>query len=268
MSQDAAILARFEAARSIVREAGAYARGRFDEIEALTVDVKFNGQDVATSADREVEALIRTRVAEAFPGDGVLGEEEGLVRGDAEFVWVVDPIDGTSPFLHGLASWCVSVGIALGGTTVVGFIYDPCADELFAARVGGGATLNGRPIQVDSAYDITTGLMGLGASHKVPAKAIADFAVNLMDAGGMFIRNGSGALMLAYVACGRFVGYYEPAINLWDCAAGLLIVREAGGSVTAFEEDPAKAVAGPLIAAAPQVREALHALARQSGYQG
>lgn len=261
MSAEPAVHARFEAAATIVREAGRLAHRRFGEIESLTVDVKFNGQDVATSADREVEALIRARVAAAFPEDGVLGEEEGLVAGGAAFVWVVDPIDGTSPFLHGMASWCVSIGIAAGGRTVAGYIYDPCADELFAAREGHGATLNGRPIAVDRAYDLTTGLTGLGANHKVPSAAITDFATRLLDSGGMFIRNGSGALMLAHVACGRLVGYFEPSINLWDCAAGLCLVREAGGWTTDFEEDPAAAVAGPLMVGAPQIRDALHALA-------
>jgi len=256
-----AILARFDAARAIILEAGGLARRRFAEIDSLTVETKLNGQDVATSADREVEALIRARVAAAFPGDGVLGEEEGLFAGDGGPVWVVDPIDGTSPFLHGLSSWCVSIAVHADGGTAFGFIYDPSADELFAARAGGGATLNGRPIAVDRAYDLTTGLTGLGANHRVAPAAVTDFAARLLAAGGMFVRNGSGALMLAQVACGRLVAYYEPHINLWDCAAGLCLVREAGGWTTDFPEDPATAVGGPLMAGAPQIRGPLDALA-------
>lgn len=256
-----AILARFEAGRAIVREAGELARRRRAEFDSLTVETKLNGQDVATSADREVEALIRARVAAAFAGDGVLGEEEGLVAGDGGPVWVVDPIDGTSPFLHGLSSWCVSIALHADGDTAFGYIYDPSADELFAARTGGGATLNGRPIAVDRTYDLSTGLTGLGANHRVPAAAVTGFAARLLEAGGMFIRNGSGALMLAHVACGRLVAYYEPHINLWDCAAGLCLVREAGGWTTEFPEDPATTVGSPLMVGAPQIRAHLEALA-------
>lgn len=255
-----ALEARFAAAGDIITEAGRLARVRFGEIETLSVDVKFNGQDVATSADREVEALIRARVAAAFPEDGFLGEEDGLAAGDAPYVWVVDPIDGTSCFLHGVTTWCVSVALCSGGTTLFGLIYDPNADELFAALAGRGVTLNGRAISVDSRYDISTGLVGVGGNHKVPGATIGGFITTLLDAGGMFMRNGSGALTLAHVSCGRLIAYQEQSINLWDCAAGLCLIREAGGWTSAFPEDPATTHRAPLLAGAPHVREPLEAL--------
>ena len=251
---------RFALARAIIADAGALALRHFREASARDIHVKLNGQDVASNADREVEALIRARIAAVFPDDGFLGEESGVRAGSSDFTWVVDPIDGTSCFVHGIRSWCVSIALMRGPEAVFGLILDPCAGELFSAVKGGGAFLDDTPIRVDTASSLANGLTGLGANFRVPVNTIADFVHALLEAGGMFVRNGSGALMLAEVACGRLVAYYEPHINAWDCMAGLLIVREAGGWTADFPSGSDLLAGGPVIAAAPQVRADLSAL--------
>ncbi len=256
--------ARFSTARSIIRDAGRLALSYFAEVHELRGERKRNGQDVVTVADRAVEDLIRGRLAFAFPGDGFLGEEGGLHEGRSGALWVVDPIDGTSAFLHGLRDWCISMALVRDGETELGLIYAPCTDETFVAARSAGAYLNGERIRVDDDSTLEDGLLGLGANSRVPAEAVSGFARALLLEGGMFVRNGSGALMLAQVACGRLVGYYEPHINAWDCLAGLCLVGEAGGWTADFPRGTGILDGGPVIAAAPQVREDLLRLVEAS----
>ncbi|HVJ40920.1 MAG TPA: inositol monophosphatase [Dongiaceae bacterium] len=248
---------RYVLARAIILEAAALAARHFDNLAALETSTKLNGQDVVTIADREVEALIRARIAAAYPDDGILGEEEGFHPGSSGYIWVVDPIDGTSCFLHGLRSWCISIAVMKGEETVLGLIQQPCTQDLFVAKSGRGAFLNGLPIAVDRRARIATGLLGVGANFRRPAEEVSRFIRGLLEAGGMFIRNGSGALMLAEVACGRLAGYYEPHINAWDCLAGLCLIREAGGWTADYPGSQALLAGAPVLAAAPQLREEL-----------
>lgn len=248
---------RFNLVRSVILEAGALASAHFANVGALEIEQKLNGQDVVSIADRAVEDLIRSRISDIFPDDGFLGEETGMSDGKSGFVWIVDPIDGTSCFLHGLSNWCVSIALAKGSETHLGLIYDPSADELFVAAKGHGAFLNGTPIRVDLKGSIETGLTGLGANFRIPPASVSNFMHALLEAGGMFFRNGSGALMLAYVACGRLAAYYEPHINAWDCMAGLCLIREAGGWTADYPGGPDLIAGGPVIAAAPQMRDDL-----------
>lgn len=250
---------RFDTARKAVLEAGALALSYFNDLGSLAIEAKANAQDVVSIADREVEKLLRARIAGAFPDDGFLGEEFGLTEGTSGYTWVVDPIDGTSPFLHGMTSWCISVALMQGRETLLGLIYAPCADELFTAEKGAGAFLNGLPIRVEPLRDLRSGLLGVGANLRVPPRLISGFIDRLLESGGMFIRNGSGALALADVACGRLAGYYEPHINAWDCMAGICLIREAGGWTNDFAADDLLA-GGPVIACAPQLRADLLAL--------
>ncbi len=222
---------RFAFAQDLAREAGALAHRHFTHREALAVESK-GLQDWVSEADREVEAMIRARIAAAFPQDGFLGEESGgaaPAEGEAGAMWVVDPIDGTACFLAGIPTWCVSIALVLDGEIELGVVYDPNADELFAARRGQGARLNGAPLPPLTARRFADGLFGLGHSTRVPAEAVVGFTADLLEADGMFMRNGSGALMLAYVAAGRLVGYFEPHMNAWDTLAGFALIREAGG---------------------------------------
>lgn len=248
---------RFVLARSLIRDAGAMAMRYFADVHALTVEQKCNGQDVVSVADRSVEEMIYDRIAAAFPDDGFLGEEGGLVAGRSGHVWVVDPIDGTSCFLHGLPDWCISIAVTRADTIGLGLILDPCGDELFVAAADRGAFLNGRRIAVDAGSSLGTGLLGVGANLRVPPVAISAFVDALLAAGGMFVRSGSGARSLAQVACGRLVGYYEPHINAWDCLAGLCLIAEAGGWSAAFPCGAGLIAGGPIIASAPQLRDDL-----------
>jgi myo-inositol-1(or 4)-monophosphatase len=259
------IQARAAAAEQIARKAGARALGFFAARASLVVEAKANAQDVVSRADREVEALIRAEVVEAFPDDGFLGEEFGATAGSSGYLWVIDPIDGTSPFLHGMRSWCVAIAVRRGDATVAGVICDPNTGELFAGTLGGGATLNGAPLRLDSTLTLVSGLTGIGASHRAPPEPVGRLVATLLAEGGMFFRHGSGALMLAYVAAGRLAAYWEPHMHPWDCLAGLLLVREAGGWTLDYPGDGQLASGGAVAAAGPGAAADLRALLARIG---
>lgn len=256
---------RFDAAQAIAREAGQLALDYFRDLGALVVERK-GLQDEVSIADRAVEDLIRARLAELFPDDGVLGEEGGLDGASAEAaqgadgLWVVDPIDGTACFLAGIPVWCVSIAFVAEGAPTLGVIYDPNNDELFAARRGHGAALNGAPIRVSAVESLTEGTVAIGYSTRSRPREILGILDRLLTAGGMFQRNGSGALMLAYVAAGRYLGYYEPHINSWDCLAGIALVDEAGGWTNDFLAGDGLTEGNPIAAAAPGVTDAIRQL--------
>ncbi|QJP14179.1 inositol monophosphatase [Starkeya sp. ORNL1] len=251
---------RLDLARTVAAEAAVLASAYFANLAMLAIEEKRGGQDVVSEADREVEALIYRRIMETFPDDGFLGEETGLTPGTSGNVWVVDPIDGTSCFLHGLPDWCISIALVQGDEIRFGIIHQPTSGEVFVAAKGHGAFLNDAPIRVDASATLQTGLLALGANGRIPPRMVADFARRLLEAGGMFYRNGSGALMLAYVACGRLAAYYEPHINSWDCMAGLCLIREAGGWTNDFAADGDLLADDRIIAATPGAREELLAL--------
>ncbi len=254
--------ARLALAETIGREAGAVALDYFNRRETLIVETKRDPQDVVSIADREVENLIRERIGEIYPEDGVLGEEYGLLAGRSDFIWVIDPIDGTSPFVNGMPSWCISIALIHEGAPVVGVIAAPCHGELYAAALGLGARLNGKLLSLDASRTIRNAMTGLGANNYVTPAFVAKMVENLLEAGGTFIRNGSGALMLAYVAAGRLVGYYEPYMHAWDCLAGYCLVQEAGGWYLPFPVDGERLTKGaPVLAAAPGAVEDLRKLA-------
>lgn len=251
---DHAIRARQTLAEAIAREGGRVALSYFRDRSRLTIDQKMNGQDVVSIADKEVETLLRERIAASFPDDGLLGEEYGLQEGTSGFRWVMDPIDGTSPFVFGIPAWCLSIAVMQGERIVAGVIYAPTTDELYSARRGAGATMNGQPIHVLESATLQTGVLGLGANHRVPAATVSRVVEQLLLEGGMFIRNGSGALMLAYVAAGRLAAYWEPHMNAWDCYAGFLLVEEAGGWIVDPAEWSGLMDGGPVVAGSPGTR--------------
>lgn len=247
------IAARLTLAQAAARAAGAHALRLFQDRASLTVETKDDALDMVSRADREAEAIIRAQVAPAFPDDGFLGEEGGAQPGTSGLIWVMDPIDGTVPFLSGLPHWCVVIAIEGAGGTEAGVIHQPLTGETFVARRGGGAWLDGAALRIDPAIRLTNRLVGLGASHRTTPAHVAGLVGRLMGAGGMFYRNGSGALMLAAVAAGRLGGYTEPHMHPWDCLAGLLLVREAGGRTQPYPQGAAMARGGPVLAAAPGV---------------
>ncbi len=255
------INARLDAAVEIATEAGKEALKFFENPDKLTIEKK-GLQDMVSQVDRETEVWVKEAIAAKFPEDGLLGEEYGLVEGASgnEVIWIIDPIDGTACFVAGIPSWCVSIGIVANGQVVAGAIYDPCADEIYAGEIGVGATLNGKPICVSDAKSIKDGMLGFGYSHRLDSAPINDFLKPFLDAGGMFYRNGSGALMLAYVACGRIIGYYEAHINSWDCAAGIAIIQAAGGWTNDFLAGDGLLDGNPILGGGPGIEDELRRL--------
>ncbi|WP_332711888.1 inositol monophosphatase family protein [Pelagibacterium mangrovi] len=225
----AALAARHDAARDIIARAGDMALEFFSRHRSLPIESKTDGQDLVSIADREVETLIRDEIAARFPGDGIVGEEHGLREGSTGYRWIIDPIDGTSAFLHGLETWTVVIAIVENGNPVLGLIAQPCAGALYWAQAGGGAWRNDRPLAVDTKTPFTSGLSAIGPGNARHARETGRIVTEILEQGGNYMRNGSAALSLAYVAQGSYLGFYEPELSAWDCMAGLLLVREAGG---------------------------------------
>lgn len=246
------IQSRYTFAQALAREAGERAHRYFQNLDQIVVESK-GTQDEVSIADRETEVFIRARIAEAFPDDGILGEEGGDDRNGKHIIWVIDPIDGTACFVNNMFSWCVSIAVAVDGVPSIGAVFDPNAKELFHAlshKFGGGAAfVNDKPIHVKDVADFKGGVLGVGFSHRSQPDEFTPFMHTLLSSGGMFIRNGSGALMLCYVAAGRLIGYYEPHINSWDCLAAIVIVEAAGGRCNDFLANDGMSKGNPILAA-------------------
>jgi myo-inositol-1(or 4)-monophosphatase len=252
--------ARLEAAHEVIEEAGALARSYFDRVGTLRIDSK-GARDVVTEADVAVEALIRRRLAERFPGDAFVGEETGRDAPSAgQGAWVVDPIDGTQPFVSGMTNWCVSIAYVLDGEVELGLVFSPAQGELFAAGGGRPATLNGKPVRLHPGLALSDGITAVGYSPRIGPAEILPVLERLLTAGGTFFRNGSGALGLCYVACGRLLGYVEPHINSWDCLGGIAVVRAAGGRTNDYLAGDALLAGNRLVAGPPAVFDALAAV--------
>jgi len=221
----------------IAREVGALILEYFHQ--GLKIEYKGDA-DLVTAADRASETLIRKRIAEQFPAHDVLGEEQGLNDRGAEYRWYVDPLDGTTNFAHGYPVFCVSMALerrtGADAKRIAGVVYDPTRDELFTAEQGKGAHLNGKPIRVSKIAHLKECLVATGfPSHKRHKNPNIFFYHQITLRTHGVRRAGSAALDLCCVACGRFDGFWEFNLNPWDTAAGVLIVEEAGGSVTRFD---------------------------------
>ncbi|WP_168121591.1 inositol monophosphatase family protein [Paenibacillus sp. HB172176] len=209
------------------------------------LDLKYSSHDLVTEVDKGSERLIRNLIGTHFPHHAFLGEE-GVEPGpeasaqalanvsDAEYLWIVDPIDGTTNFVHGFPFFCVSIALAYKGEVIVGVVYDPIKDELFVAEKGKGAYVHGRRMEVSSESKLRDSLIATG----LPADHTYALPVNLkgVQAIAPQVRNlriaGSAALHMAYVAAGRLSGFWEIGLNSWDMAAGYLLIKESGGTVT------------------------------------
>ena len=226
---------RYQLACQLAREAAQRGLRLYSQRDQLAVEHKGGfSQDVVSAADRELEVFIKAELMKLFPEDGFVGEETGAQRLDARCIWVIDPIDGTACFLHGLHNWCVSIGLLVDGVPAIGAVADPNHDELFHGGRGFGAWVNEQPLRVSEAQDLSAGLLGVGTFYAEGKQHFMPFLGKLLDAGGMFLRNGSGALMTAYVAAGRLLGYYETCLKSWDCVAGLALLAESGGRCNNF----------------------------------
>ena len=242
------------AACAIAREAGEVARRMFETRQTGTYSLKGH-QDVLTEADTAVERLITSRIAEAFPEDSCVGEEGGGAY--TSQVWVIDPIDGTANFARGVGHFCVSIAFVRDGEPVIGAIYAPMHGELFAARRGAGATVNGRPMGVSGTTDIREAMIEVGWSPRRPMPDHLALLQRITATGAGFRRGGSGALGLAYVAAGRSDGYCELHMHPWDVLAGWVMVEEAGGRVSDFLGNDGLRNGNVVLAATPGLAETL-----------
>lgn len=196
--------------------------------------------DLVTVADLESERAIIGAIRESFPEHAVLAEESGLAKGPAKNRWIIDPLDGTTNFAHGLGLFCVSIAFASEDEILLGIVSNPATEELFVAEKGKGATLNGSAISVSKTEKVSESLLvtGFPYNHKEIIDTIMPRFANCLASSQGVRRLGSAALDLCYVACGRFDGFWEQNLKPWDTAAGMLIAREAGGAVTDFSGNP------------------------------
>ena len=259
---DDQLRARLAAMEQTARAAGAHALNYFHRRAGLEIETKRALTDMVSVADREVEQLIRAGLQAAFPHDAFLGEEYGLTSGSSGLTWVVDPIDGTAPFLNGLPGWCVSIGVMDAKGPLLGAIYAPVLDEMFLGGRGQGATLNGRPTQVSQRFDLSSGLLGFGSNDRASARRIGQLQQEFSAQGIAQVRYGSGALMLAYVAAGRLVGFCEARMSLWDCLAAYALIEAAGGRTAGFGPDAINGHPFGVLASIPQDFDRLTAMTR------
>lgn len=209
-----------------------YSVGRVKNIEMKQGEERNLVSEIDKGSEERIINIIKRR----YPSHAILAEESGASNSSSDYKWVIDPLDGTTNFLHGLPVFCVTIGIEYKGEIVAGVVYDPNLDELFTAEKGSGAFLNGKRMKVTSASKLIDSLLVTGFPYDIaqnPDNAIGHF-VNFLVEGQGLRRLGSAALDLSYVAAGRFDGFWEVNLNPWDMAAGVLFVREAGGKVTDF----------------------------------
>jgi myo-inositol-1(or 4)-monophosphatase len=260
MTPATGIQARYDAGRTLVQAAGELAASYFARLDGLRVNLK-GVQDVVTEADVEVELLLARGLAERFPDDAFLGEETGASGlTDRRGVWVVDPIDGTQPFVSGMASWCVSLAYVQDGVLQFGFVYNPPLGELFEGGLGRPATLNGRLIAPHRGRALTDGIVAVGYAPRIPVEAILPVLERLLRSGGVYYRNGSGALMLCYAGCGRLLGYIEPHLNSWDCLGALAVAQAAGARTNNYLTRDALLTGNRIVVGPPAVYDDLDAI--------
>lgn len=198
--------------------------------------------DLVTEADLAAEELIIDRIRSYYPRHSILAEESGdavSIGGTSSWKWIIDPLDGTTNYAHGYPCFGVSIGLEHDGVLQVGVIYDPMRNELFAAERGQGTTLNDRSVRVSDVSELSNAMLCTGFPYNVRERPdfTREFTIFTMNAQAVR-RDGSAALDLAYVACGRFDGFWEDGLNPWDIAAGVLLIQEAGGRVSNYQNEP------------------------------
>jgi len=247
-----------ELATRAAREAGRIQRENYEgEFEIHT---KSAAIDLVTDVDRACERRIIEAIQRARPGDAILAEEgSGEDDPDAEWRWVIDPLDGTSNYAHGYPRFCVSIGIEHRGSATLGVVYDPLLDELFAAVRGRGATLNGRPLRVSDESSLERAMLSTGFAYDVhrSLEDNLDHFAAFVKAAQAIRRDGSAALDLCYVAAGRFDGFWEIKLHPWDVAAGIVIVEEAGGRISDFSGAPDCSSGREIIASNARLHDAM-----------
>jgi len=220
-----------KASRSLIRD--------FGEIENLQVSTKGPG-DFVTSADKRTEKILIEEIQKAHPEHGIITEETGIInKSNVEKKWIIDPIDGTMNFLNGIPQFAISIAYEEKGEIICGVIFNPILNEMFVAEKGNGAYLNNSRIRVSNKKKIKDALLVTGGpkgNSKIKNKIFSEY-INVSNNVSNVRKFGSAALDLAYVACGRFDGYWQRELNYWDVAAGIIILKEAGGLINFFEDD-------------------------------
>lgn len=239
-------------AKTLVEIAGKEALGYFNQLDKLNIEQKGH-QDLVSDADKNVELLIRDAIDKAFPGDGIVGEEHDNVASKSGFTWVIDPIDGTANFVRGIPAWCVVLACVQDAEIKIGVINDPVHEETYSAALGNGAFLNGKPMKVAETKGLHDGSIAISYSPRSGMEPILRFMKLLSEERGAFVRIASGALSLAYVAAGRVNGFAEHHMNAWDCLAGQLLIKEAGGKIEAQNADDMLVNGGRVIGASPVI---------------
>lgn len=220
---------------SIARESGRLLRDRL----GTRLEVTHKGViNLVTDVDLASEQLIREAIATHYPRHQILAEEGGLAESSSDYRWIVDPLDGTTNFAHGFPIFAVSIALEYRDELILGVVYDPTRDELFAAERGAGASLNNRPIHVSGTAELSRSLLSTGFPYDIRTSRLTnlDHWSNFALAAQALRRTGAAAIDLCYVASGRFDGFWELTLSPWDTAAGALIVAEAGGRITNFTD--------------------------------
>jgi myo-inositol-1(or 4)-monophosphatase len=248
-----------KAGRPLVRD--------FNELENLQISMK-GPADFVTHADKRTEKILIDELSKARPGYGFLGEEGGAVEGkDKTHRFIIDPIDGTTNFLHGVPHFAISIALEREGAIVAGIIFNPVTDDLFYAEKGHGAFLNNKRLRVAARKELSTSLFATGLpflGREGRARAMAETDAALSVSSGIR-RFGAAALDMAWVAAGRFDGFWERGLNLWDTAAGLVLLREAGGVVSDFEGRTDGLTGQDIVCANEHLHPQLLKLLRQAG---
>ncbi len=253
--------AAHKAARHLVRD--------FGEVEQLQVSRK-GPADFVSSADLKAERILKAELSKARPDFGFLLEEgEEIVGKDTNSRWIIDPLDGTTNFLHGIPHFAISIGLEQNGSIVAGVIYQPVTDELFWAERGRGAYLNSQRLRVSARRDLIQCVLATGvpfAGHGDAAAFLRQMNIIMPKTAGVR-RFGSSALDLAYVAAGRYDGYWEAGLSAWDIAAGIIIVQEAGGNVSEYDGRSRMLTTGEIVATNGNIHGSLTRILREAKSQ-
>ena len=243
-----------KASRSLIRD--------FGEIENLQVSTKGPG-DFVTSADRRTEKILIEELQKAHPDYGIITEESGEInKSNLKNRWIIDPIDGTMNFLNGIPQFAISIGYEEYGEVICGVIFNPITNEMFLAEKGNGSYLNNSRIRVSNKKKISDSLLVTGGpkqASKIKNKIFSEY-ISVSKNVSNIRKFGSAALDMAYVACGRFDGYWQRELNYWDIAAGIIIIKEAGGFIDFFEEDPKTPMKKNIIATNSNIHDELRNL--------
>lgn len=250
-----ALSRRFIAAQEIIHKATKIAMQMRPQPGGPQGSLK-HAQDWLTETDGKIESFISEAIQSLFPEDGFQGEEEGKTR-SGSLRWIVDPIDGTANYARGRNRWCISLGLMAENVPTLGIISTPCVQEFYTARLGKGAFMNGNPIHVSDVNNPQISMIELGWSHASKREEFLKNAETILKMGAMIRTLGSGTMSLVDVATGRLDGHFEMAINLWDVAAALVLLKEAGACISPFLESGGLHQMTPILTATPGIAETL-----------